>query len=952
MTLRAGTPRVPTVPQRFFIIDGLAQIFRCYYAPFRQLTAPSGEPVRATYVFCNMLLQIIREHRPDYLAMALDPADGKVFREEIDPQYKANREPPPEDLIPQIRRIIDIVRAAGIPVLGKPGFEADDVMATICRKLAGADVQVCLVSRDKDLDQLLSDRVYLYDAGKGEFLGPADLQAAKGYSPAQAVDIQTLTGDSTDNVPGVVGIGPKKAAALIAKYGSADAVIAHADQLTPAMKKNVLAFADKVDTVRKLVTLRGDLEMDFDIEAMRFRGLNKPALKNIFEELGFRRLVEQMAEPDDTESKGGSSLSAAPPPSECSSEKRPAGGPQAATGIQGSLFDHAPTTAAGSVKPAAERDYVLVDDEKAFRGFLAELRKQQCFAFDTETTHLNPSWSDLVGMSFSWKTGSGHYLPVRGVGKTLPLESTLEALRPILADAKVAKVGQNIKYDLIVMKRHGVDVGGVDFDTMIASFVLDSSRRSHSMNALARELLGYDPIPISDLIGKGANQIRFDQVGTQQAGVYAAEDADATWSLGEVLRGQLADSDLEPLYHETEMPLVEVLVSMESEGVKLDTTFLKQMSRDLDARLRKLTEDIHHAVGHPFNIDSTKQLADVLFNELKLPVIRKTKTGRSTDAETLEQLALDTDHPVPKLIREYRELIKLKNTYVDTLPEMICPRTGRVHASFNQTVAVTGRLSSSDPNLQNIPIRTELGRQIRKAFVARDADHVLLTADYSQIELRVLAHFCKDDTLLEAFRQDRDIHQFVASQVFGVPLEDVTREQRGKAKAVNFGIIYGQTAYGLSRGTSMSVTEAQDFIDKYFQRYPGIRRFIDQAIAGARRNGFVKTILGRRRAIADINSRNTNARAAAERLAINTVIQGSAADLIKRAMIQIFRRIRKENRPTHLLIQVHDELVFDVPRAAVQAEAEIIRHEMCTALPLEVPIRVDLAWGDNWLEGK
>lgn len=918
--------------KRFFIIDGLAQIFRCYYAPFQQLTSPTGEPVRATYVFCNMLLQLIREQKPDYLAMALDPAEGKIFREEIDPEYKANREPPPEDLIPQIKRIIQIVKAAGIPILSKPGFEADDVLATLCRQVADQDVQVCLVSKDKDLEQLLSDRVTLFDAAKGECIGPAELQATKGYSPAQAVEIQTLTGDSTDNIPGVVGIGPKKAAALIARYGSAEAVIAHADELTPAMKKNVLAFKDKIDLTRRLVTLRSDVDIDFDLERMRFEGINKRALRGLFEELGFRRLVEQMSD-----------ASATP-----IADKKPAPAP----GFQGSLFDEMAPPPHGTAPPAVERDYVLVDDSRKFQDFLAELKKQPRFAFDTETTHLNPVWADLVGMSFSWKTGTGYYLPVRGVGKTLPLDKTMHVLRPILTDAKVGKIGQNIKYDLIVMARHGVEIGGVEFDTMIASFVLDSSRRSHGMDALARELLGFDPIPISDLIGKGAGQIRFDQVDTQRACTYAAEDADVTWTLYEILHRQLAASDLEPLFHETEMPLVEVLAALENEGVRLDTAFLKEMSADLGARLRELTDRIHQAVGHPFNIDSTKQLADVLFNELKLPVVRKTKTGLSTDAETLDQLATDTDHPVPKLIREYRELIKLKNTYVDTLPEMICPRTGRIHASFNQTAAITGRLSSSDPNLQNIPIRTELGRQIRKAFVPSAPDHVLLTADYSQIELRVLAHFCKDAELLEAFKQDRDIHQFVASQVFGVPLDEVTREQRGKAKAVNFGIVYGQTAYGLSRTTGMGVAEAQDFIDKYFRRYPGIRRFIDKVNVDARRNGFVKTILGRRRAIADINSRNTNARAAAERFAVNTVIQGSAADLIKKAMINIHRRIRLDNHPSRMLIQVHDELVFDVPSAAVEAEANFIRHEMCTAMPLDVPIKADIAWGNNWLEGK
>jgi DNA polymerase I len=485
---------------------------------------------------------------------------------------------------------------------------------------------------------------------------------------------------------------------------------------------------------------------------------------------------------------------------------------------------------------------------------------------------------------------------------------------------------------------------------MVASFVLDSTRRSHGMDALARELLGFDPIPITDLIGKGSKQISFADVDTARACEYSAEDADVTWQLYEILSRQLAGSALESLFRDTEMPLVEVLADMEVEGVRVDTEMLARMSTRLTHRLTQLTGEIHNLVGHPFNIDSPKQLAVVLFDELKLPVVRNTKTGRSTDAETLETLAWQ--HPVARLIKEYRELIKLKGTYVDTLPDMVCGRTGRIHASFHQTAAVTGRLSSSDPNLQNIPIRTEIGQEIRRAFVPSDADHVLLTADYSQIELRVLAHFCGDKALRAAFAEDRDIHQFVAAQVFGVPLEQVSKQQRGRAKAVNFGIIYGQTAYGLSRTTGMGVGEAQAFIDMYFMRYPGIRMFIDKTIAEARERGYVETILGRRRQIPEIASRNKGLRSLGERMAVNTVIQGSAADLIKRAMIAIHRRINAENRPSRMLIQVHDELIFDVPRTMVESEAEFIRHEMCSALPLEVPIKVDVNWGDNWLEGK
>ncbi|NLX15229.1 MAG: DNA polymerase I [Phycisphaerales bacterium] len=901
--------------KRLFIIDGLSQIFRCYYAPFRQLTAPSGEPTRATYVFSNMLLQLIREHQPDYLAMAMDSDEGTVFRREIDPQYKANREPPPEDLIPQIHRILQIVATQGIPILARPGFEADDVLATLCQRLAEQEIDIIMVSRDKDLDQLLSERVRLFDPLKGELFGPEELHKKKGYGPEQAVEVQTLCGDSTDNIMGVKGVGPKKAAALIAKYGSAAAVIEHADELTPAMRQNVLAFAEHLDKTRQLVTLRRDVPLDFDLEACRFKGVDYAALKPIFAELDFRRLLDLAAE-------------AAP--------DKPS----------------APIT--DGTGSTSDRRYILVDNETLFADFLDQLRKQKIFAMDTETTSLRPAEARLVGMSFSWKAHEGYYLPLAGVGNCLPFEPTLDALRPILADATVAKVGQNIKYDLAVLAHHGVPVAGVRFDCMIASFVLDSTRRSHGMDALARELLGVTPIPITDLIGKGKNQISFDSVSTDRAAEYAAEDADITWRLYQELSRQLEGSDLEPLFRETEMPLVEVLTSMEVSGVKLDTAVLARMSRELADRLSDLTRQIHEHVGHSFNIDSTKALSVVLFDELKLPIIKKTATGagKSTDAETLEALAWQTNHPVPALVKEYRELAKLKNTYIDTLPQMISRRTGRIHASFNQTAAVTGRLSSSEPNLQNIPIRTELGREIRRAFVAADADHVLLTADYSQIELRVLAHFSQDRVLKQAFVEDRDIHQFVAAQVFGVPLEEVTREQRGRAKAVNFGIIYGQSAFGLSRTTGMPVGEAQNFINMYFLRYPGIRLFMDQVIDEAKRKGYVQTILGRRRAIADLHSRNRNARQLAERMAVNTVIQGSAADLIKRAMISIHRRIIQEGRPIAMLIQVHDELVFDTPRAGVEEQADFVRHEMCNALPLDVPVKVDLAWGDNWLESK
>ena len=904
----------------FYIIDGHAQIYRSYYAPFRDLTSPTGEPTRATHVFCQSLLNLIRTRRPDYLAMAMDVSDETVFRHDIYPEYKANREPPPEDLPPQAERIVSIVEAMGIPVVRLAGFEADDLMATICQRLTKADLDIYLISKDKDLEQLLTDTgpgggsVRLYDPGKDEVIDAASLLETKGYRPGQVVEVQTLAGDNVDNVPGVKGVGVKTAAKLIAKYGNAQAVIDHADELTPKQKENVLAFAEQMPVTRELVTLRRDVDFPFDLESARFGGVPVDGVEPIFAELGFNRLTEQLES-----------------------------------------FRQGPTPAdrAAATTGRGQADYRLVDTAEALVALAKDLARQPAFAFDTETTGLHPVGAELVGLSFSWKAGTGYYVPLRSAtGDTLPLELVIEKLGPALADASIKKVGQNVKYDLIVLKQVGVEVAGVYFDTMIASFVLNPARRSHGMDALARELLDYDPIPITDLIGKGKSQITLDEVELQRVCEYAAEDADVTWRLYEVLSRQLADSPFEELFFETEMPLVEVLAQMEHNGIALDTDILATMSNTMARRMAELTRQIHHHAEHEFNIDSTKQLANVLFDEQRLPVIRKTKTGRSTDADTLETLARTTDSPIPPLVLEYRELAKLKGTYVDTLPEMICHRTGRIHASFNQTGTVTGRLSSSDPNLQNVPVRTESGRQIRSAFVVGLEDHTLLVADYSQIELRVLAHFCQDDKLLEAFRTGLDIHAFVASQVNGVPMTEVTRDQRSRAKAVNFGIIYGQTAFGLSRALNISRSDAESFIAEYFLRYPRIRLFIDECIVKARRTGYAATILGRRRPIEELHSRNKQRVAFAERIAVNTVIQGSAADLIKKAMIAIHQAIRTGRLKSRMLLQVHDELVFETPKKLVEPETEAIRAMMTTALPLDVPVVVDIATGPNWLESK
>jgi DNA polymerase-1 len=910
-----------TMSKTLYLLDGHYQIYRAFYGLPQQLSSPTGEPTGATHVFCSMLFGLIQKRRPDYLAMVMDVSDETVFRRDLDPNYKAHRDPAPEALHVQADRIVSILSALRVPIYRLPRFEADDLIATIVERLRDEDVRIYIVSRDKDLEQLLSDRVRLFDPSKEAEMDVAALLEANGYTPEQAVEVQTLAGDSTDNIPGVPGVGMKTAAKLISQYGSAAAVIEHADELSPKMCERVKAFAAQLPITRQLVTLRRDVPFDFELRDCALDRLSPSAVRPIFEELGFNRLTEALESLAPLTEHGGASL------------------------------DHA--THPERTARAESEKYALVDTPEKFADFVGQLAAQAEFAFDTETTGLNAVEVDIVGLSFAWKAGEAYYLPVRAVmGATLPLSDVVRRLKPIFENPSIAKVGQNAKYDMLVLRQLGITVAGLRFDTMLASYLLDPMGRSHSLDALAKNLLGHDMIPITDLIGKGKDQRTMDQVDTRQVCEYAAEDADYTWRFKEVLEPQIAGSHIERLFRDTEMPLVEVLAEMEHNGIVLDCGLLKRLGATMEDRLIELTRDVHQAAGRVFNLDSPKQLAEVLFDEQGFQVMRKTKTGRSTDAETLEALAAQTDHPIPKLVLEYRELSKLKNTYVDTLPKMVCRRTGRVHASFNQTGAITGRLSSSDPNLQNIPVRTDLGKQIRAAFVAGDAESVLLTADYSQVELRLLAHFCKDRALLDAFQRGQDIHRAVAAQVNGVAVEEVTPAQRSAAKAVNFGIIYGQTPFGLSRSLGIPVGEARAFIDTYFLRYPGIRLFIDRCIDEAKRTGYAQTILGRRRPIPELKSRNPGEVSFGERIAVNTVVQGSAADLIKRAMIDIHRELKGGGHPARMLIQVHDELVFEVPKRDVEREATMIRDRMEHAIPLDVPIVVDIAWGRTWADSK
>jgi DNA polymerase I len=914
------------VPKTFYIIDGHAQIYRAYYAPFRDLSSPTGEPTKATYVFIQRLLNLIETRRPDYLAMAIDSGEADLERRQVDPNYKANRKSPPPDFHPQEQRILQLVRDIGIPIFVMPGHEADDIIATMARRAAQEGLEAILVSNDKDLRQLVNDSVKMYDPYTDTLTDAALIEQKFGYAPSQAVEVQTLIGDPTDNVSGVPGVGEKTAAKLIQKYGSVAELLKHLDELTPSLRKNLSQSSSVLELSRRLVTLRDDLPMEWTVEACKFNGVNQAALRPHLLKLGFQALLKRMAEP-------------------------------APERFEEQLFGSAPQSAheADHFETSDGCAYKLISTETDFLKFLAELKPQRRFAFDTETDALGAMNSNVIGMSFSWQPKTGFYIPIRGpVGSDhLGPHRVLSELKPILEDASVQKVGHNIKYDVMSMRRAGVNVAGVALDSMIAAFLLDAGRMQYGIDRLALDLLNFRKIPTSDLIGQGSKQISMAQVDLAKVATYAAEDADIAWRLSELLERRLRDiPDLLKLAADLETPLIGVLAEMEYNGIAIDQSILKEQSAVLGERIIELRERICREAGVVFNCDSPKQLADVLYNKLGLPVPKRTKTGPSTDVEALEKIA--HLHPVPRLAQDYRALVKLKNTYLDKLTEFVNPETGRIHAHFNQIGAETGRLSCSDPNLQNIPIRTDEGRRIRLAFVPGDpVNNVLLTADYSQIELRMLAHFTGEPALLKAFEADLDIHSAVAAEVFGVDPKDVTKDQRAQAKVINFGIIYGVSAYGLSwRIEGLTVQSADALIKAYHQRFPSISRFFAQCVEDAKSLGYVRTILGRRRPIPDITSGVANLRNQAERQAINSVVQGSAADLIKLAMLNIHRRLKSENRPSRMLLQVHDELVFETPLADVQSEADMVRQEMTNAMKLKTPLKVEVGWGKNWQEVK
>ncbi len=907
----------------FYIIDGHAHIYAAYYAPMRQqLTSPKGEPTKAAYIFTTALLSFIQKQTPDMLVVAMD-SKTPTFRKKIYSEYKANRPPMPDDLPAQIEMIEQILDAMNIPVLRVNGYEADDVIGTLVKK-ADPDKYKCFIcSKDKDMLQLIDKNTSTFDVKTETEIDPEQFKRLNKISPKQFVDCLALQGDTADNVPGVPDVGKKTALSWIQKFSSIENLYKNIDQIKGKRADNLRKFKDQLKLSKKLVTIDCSVPMKFDYEDFSLTDFDKTRLARIFTELGFNRLLNQLNLSEEN----------------------------AKAAVQKPLPE-GDLTEPDSVK-TVPHDYKLIDTPEKFDNFFSQLKKQKIFAIDTETTSIKAMKADLVAISFAWEPSRAFYLPVKApLGNShLDLNTLREKLAPILADENVKKIGQNIKYDYLVLKNAELPISGIHFDTMVAAYCLDPQRKSLSMDNMARDFLNYECIPIKSLIGKGKNQLTFDMVDTDIAARYAAEDADITLRLYHYLKQRLeSNPSLEKLFDEIEMPLVTVLADMEYNGISLDVKLLNKMSADLHKQLELLTAQIYHHAGATFNIDSPKQLAEVLFDQLNLKSARVGKARRSTDADVLEQLY--SQHPIIEPIIQYRTLSKLINTYIDKLGSLINHKTNRVHASFNQTITATGRLSSSNPNLQNIPIRTEVGRKIRSAFIPQNKSDCILSADYSQVELRLLAHFSNDKALKDAFNEDRDIHTFVASQIYNVPIEDVTPDMRSSCKAVNFGIIYGQGAFGLSKSVGISVAEAKKFIDDYFKRYSSIKNFTNQIIQNAEKTGYVETIMHRRRKIQNLKSRNANKRAQAHRFAVNTVIQGSAADLIKIAMLNIHKKIKSENLPVKLILQIHDELVFELPENQVQKHKKWINEKMTSALKLNVPLKVDINTGPTWLNEK
>jgi DNA polymerase-1 len=949
--------------ERMFLIDAYSLIFQVFHAVDKSMTSPTGLPVNALFGFARDLLYL-RGRKPDYLICVFDEGEP-TNRTSIYKDYKAHRPPMDEDLAAQLPHIRRLVAALSIPALAVPGVEADDSIATVARSASARGIDVYICTSDKDCRQLLDDHVRMYSLRKKTEFGCEELLKDWGITPEQVVDFQSLVGDNVDNVPGVKGVGEKTAALLLQEHGTLDNILHAVAQpepvgilKRPALQKNLREWAAKDQISRQLVRLDTNVSIPLDWENWKLQPLDKSKAAPLFRELGFRTFLAQVLDSDDERAApvGTRQVSLFAE----SEEAFPFG----ANVRNGEAPAETPT-------PIAEpwnATYHLVDSAETFRDFFSEIKKQTRFAIDLETTSLNPLEAEIVGIAITWKEGEAYYLALRGPegAKLLDPKKTLERLRSILEDATVQKVNQNIKYDLLVFRSHGIAVAGVVGDSMIADYLLHPGERSHGLDQLAEKFLNHRNIPITDLIGKkpranekGPAQLSMDEVPPERVAAYSGEDADVALRLCGILEPQLAPAGLANLYRDLEIPLIEVLAELEFNGIRLDIPMLKRVGEEMARQLAEIERAIYDAAGHEFNVASLKQLRTVLFEEQKLPIKRKTRTTgeAQTDQETLEDIAIERpDNPIPRLILQHRQLSKLAGTYVGPLPGFVNPRTGRIHTSFSQTAAETGRLSSSDPNLQNIPVRREQGQDLRRAFLPEEG-WTLLTADYSQVELRLLAHFCADSQLRQAYAEDRDVHALVAARVFGVEEKDVTAEMRRVAKTVNFGVIYGMSAHGLAQRLRIPRREAEQFIDAYFARYPRVLEYQRQLLEHCRKTGYVGTILGRKRQFEKTNIRRHSTyrqRNQTEREAINMEIQGSAADLIKLAMLHVYRRLQRERRRTRMLLQIHDELVFEVPPEELPSVAALLREEMATArereLKLLVPLRVELAGGPNWLD--
>ena len=891
------------------LVDGSSYLYRAFHA-LPPLTNAQGEPTGAIYGVINMLRSLLAEYRPERMAVVFD-ARGKTFRDDLFAEYKANRPPMPDELAVQVEPLHELVRALGLPLLQISGVEADDVIGTLARQASEQGIPAVISTGDKDMAQLVDERITLVNTMSNTTLDSAGVEAKFGVPPSRIIDLLALMGDSSDNIPGVPKVGPKTAAKWLNQYGSLDAVIASAADIKGKVGESLRDSLDTLALSRELATIRTDVELETAPVDLQPGAPDVALLRDLYQQLGFNRWLDEL--------EGGTQADA------------PANG----------------------ASPASV-DYETVLTDMRLVDWLDRLKAAGQFAFDTETTSLDYMAARIVGVSFAVEAGSAAYVPLAhdypGAPEQLDRDTVLEKLRPLLESEEYKKIGHHIKYDRNVLANHGIILSGIGFDSMLESYVLDSTATRHDMDSVAKKYLGHTNITYEEVAGKGAKQLTFNEVPIETAAPYAAEDADITLRLHEAMWPRLeAETGLEEIFRDIELPLVTVLSDMEQAGVAIDTDMLARQSGELASRILEIEQEAHREAGQPFNLGSPKQIQEILFDKLQLPVLAKTPKGAPSTAEgVLQELALD--YPLPRLILDWRSFSKLKSTYTDKLPEQVNPETGRVHTSYHQAVAATGRLSSSDPNLQNIPVRTEEGRRIRQAFVAR-AGCVLLAADYSQIELRIMAHLSSDAGLLKAFAEEADVHRATAAEVFGVVPEAVTGEQRRSAKAINFGLIYGMSAFGLAKQLGVPRGAAQEYIDLYFARYPGVRDYMEATREQARDQGYVETVFGRRLYLPEIRSRNGQRRAAAERTAINAPMQGTAADIIKRAMISLHGWLGTMDRDdVTMIMQVHDELVFEVAKDRIEAVREQIERHMMEAASLKVPLVVDVGTGSNWDE--